>query len=174
MKEMKYIVEISRRRFEVILPAHGSSGVAQVNGKDVEYDLLTGSAGNQSSLIVAGRSLCLETEKSASGITIRLGGASFDSTVTDERHAAILRLTGGSKPKVVDIGELRAPMPGLVIKIVVAEGDQVTKGQGVAVIEAMKMENEIRAQSNGLVTRVHVKVGRAVEKGESLLTIKSA
>jgi biotin carboxyl carrier protein len=67
-----------------------------------------------------------------------------------------------------DVG---APMPGKVIKLLVKPGDAVTAGQGVAVVEAMKMENEVRAARAGTVQAVHVKEGQAVEGQEPLLTI---
>jgi biotin carboxyl carrier protein len=63
---------------------------------------------------------------------------------------------------------IRAPMPGLVLALEVAEGDTVVEGQGLLIIEAMKMENEIRAPAAGLVRRLAVAAGDAVER-EALL-----
>jgi biotin carboxyl carrier protein len=65
-----------------------------------------------------------------------------------------------------------SPMPGKVVKLLVKAGDAVTAGQGVAVVEAMKMENEIRAPRAGTVLGVHVKEGQAVEGQEGLVTIE--
>src|SRR6266853_1523136 len=70
-------------------------------------------------------------------------------------------------------GTVRAPMPGLVVRIEVAEGQQVDAGAGLVVVEAMKMENELRAPRPGTVQTVHVAVGQAVEKGASLVTLAS-
>jgi len=62
-------------------------------------------------------------------------------------------------------------MPGKLVRLIVAEGDSVKEGQGVAVVEAMKMQNELTAPKSGTVERVSVVEGQAVNAGESLLTI---
>ncbi len=64
-----------------------------------------------------------------------------------------------------------APMPGLIVRISVAVGDKVEAGQGVVVMEAMKMENELRATASGTVRRVEVAPGTAVEKGALLVAL---
>jgi pyruvate carboxylase subunit B len=63
-------------------------------------------------------------------------------------------------------------MPGLVIKVEVDPGAEVERGQGLIVIEAMKMENELRASSAGRVSDIRVTAGQAVDKGEPLLVIE--
>ncbi len=68
--------------------------------------------------------------------------------------------------------EIRAHMPGKVIKILVAKGDRVTAGQGVLTIEAMKMQNEMKAPKEGLVTRLHAEEGATVAAGETLMVIE--
>jgi len=64
-----------------------------------------------------------------------------------------------------------APMPGKVIRILVQEGDQVETGQGLLVVEAMKMQNEIRSPKGGTVERLHVKEGQPVNAGEVLCIV---
>lgn len=66
---------------------------------------------------------------------------------------------------------LKAPMPGLVVRINVAVGDQVQGGQGLIVMEAMKMENELRASASGVVVAIHASAGTAVEKGALLVEL---
>ncbi len=67
-----------------------------------------------------------------------------------------------------------AYMPGRVTSVLVAEGDAVTAGQGVVVLEAMKMENEIQAERDGVVSRIHVEAGQAVEGGDPLFELEAA
>jgi biotin carboxyl carrier protein len=67
---------------------------------------------------------------------------------------------------------LIAPMPGLVVRVNVTEGDEVAAGQGLVVMEAMKMENELRAPAAGRVSRVHATAGTAVEKGTVLVELE--
>jgi biotin carboxyl carrier protein len=64
-------------------------------------------------------------------------------------------------------------MPGLIVRVNVQEGDRVRAGQGLVVMEAMKMENELRASADGIVRRVIVIPGSAVEKGAQLLEMES-
>ena len=67
--------------------------------------------------------------------------------------------------------EIRAPMPGLVLRVLVAPGDTVEAGQGVAVLEAMKMENELKAPADGTVEAVHAEPGAAVGKNDLLIQL---
>jgi biotin carboxyl carrier protein len=64
--------------------------------------------------------------------------------------------------------QITAPMPGKIVKVLVKEGEQVKAGQGLLVVEAMKMQNEIGSTKNGTVERIHVKEGQAVNSGEIL------
>jgi biotin carboxyl carrier protein len=67
--------------------------------------------------------------------------------------------------------EIRSPMPGKIVKLLVSVGDVVAAGQGVVVFEAMKMQNELRSPRDGLVEEVDVRAGQAVEARERLLRI---
>lgn len=67
---------------------------------------------------------------------------------------------------------VRAIMPGRVVKVLVAEGDEVRKGQGLLILEAMKMENEIVAPRDGRVASLPVEAGKAVENGDDLVVIE--
>jgi biotin carboxyl carrier protein len=68
--------------------------------------------------------------------------------------------------------EIHAPMPALVVKVEVSVGDSVTEGQGLIVLEAMKMENVLKAHQSGTVKAVMVEKGKAVEKGELLILLE--
>jgi biotin carboxyl carrier protein len=67
---------------------------------------------------------------------------------------------------------VKSPMPGKVVRLLVKSGDEIKTGQGVAVVEAMKMENELRAPRGGTVQEVRVREGQAVEAGETLVSIE--
>lgn len=99
-------------------------------------------------------------------------GERVEVEVQDDRSKQIEALTGqGKKPAAG--GVVRAPMPGLVVRVEVSEGEVVEVGAGLVVVEAMKMENELRSTVKGVVERVHVKAGDRVEKGAELVTVKS-
>lgn len=89
----------------------------------------------------------------------------------DERTRAIRALSGASG-RAARPTHLMAPMPGLIVRVNVKEGDAVRPGQGLVVMEAMKMENELRAAGAGTVRRVLVSPGSAVEKGVMLLEME--
>jgi biotin carboxyl carrier protein len=98
-------------------------------------------------------------------------GERVEVEVQDDRSKQIEALTGqGRKPAVG--GVVRAPMPGLVVRVEVSEGQAVEVGEGLVVVEAMKMENELRASHKAIVEQIHVKAGDRVEKGAHLVTLK--
>lgn len=66
---------------------------------------------------------------------------------------------------------IKSPLPGIVVEVCVQEGQAVKSGQKVAVLEAMKMENEIQAESDGVVSKVHVKPGDTVQEGADIVTL---
>lgn len=99
---------------------------------------------------------------------VALEGRRLTVEALDARARAIRELAGAGT-RVAGPAHLVAPMPGLIVRVNVSEGDRVQPGQGLVVMEAMKMENELRAASAGVVKRVAVSQGSAVEKGAILL-----
>jgi len=162
---MRYFVTVHGQTFEVDL----AQGV-KVNGETVEAELSSVPGSPVRRLAVRGRSHALHIGKGEGqgNWDIHLDGERFAVTVVDERTQAIRAMTGANTgpqgPKPV-----RAPMPGLVVRLAVAEGESVSAGQGVVIIEAMKMENELKADAAGVVARVAVAAGQAVEKGAIMI-----
>jgi biotin carboxyl carrier protein len=97
-------------------------------------------------------------------------GERIEVEAVDERTREIQALTGRKAAGPMG-GVVRAPMPGLVVRVEVTEGQLVAAGAPLVVVEAMKMENELRAARPGRVTKVHVRAGTAVEKGAALVTL---
>ena len=97
-------------------------------------------------------------------------GDRWEAEVVDERTRHIRSLTGAGQVRTGG-GVLKAPMPGLVVRVLVDAGQRVQEGQGMVVLEAMKMENELKAQSAGVVQGVLVTPGQAVEKGQGLVEL---
>jgi len=106
------------------------------------------------------------------GWRLSLWGERFDVDVVDERQHAIRAALGRSGPSHTG-GTIRAPMPGLVVRVLVEEGQVVPAGAGVVVVEAMKMENELTAGVAGTVKRIHAIPGAAVDKGQALIEIEA-
>ncbi len=99
-------------------------------------------------------------------------GWQFAAEALDERTRAIRDLAAQSAT-ASGPAPLVAPMPGLVVRVLVEPGAEVAAGQGLVVIEAMKMENELRAASAGRVTAVRAEAGTAVNKGAVLVELEA-
>ena len=101
------------------------------------------------------------------------GGTVREIEAVDERTRHIRSLAGSGSAELSG-GVVKAPMPGLVVRVMVAVGEAVTAGQGLVVLEAMKMENELKAPAAGVVQVVRATPGAAVEKGSVLVEIGAA
>lgn len=104
-------------------------------------------------------------------VRVQLDGRTADVQVVDERTRVIREMSGASA-SAAQAASVRAPMPGLVIKVEVEEGQTIKRGQGVAIVEAMKMENELSAESDARVVRILVAPGETVEKGQILVELE--
>jgi len=138
-----------------------------VRGRRVEVDVVT--IGQELSLCIDGQVVDLVTEGELPDLgAVAFGHRSYVRVVSDRLRAALLARGsgGGASEKVV-----KSPMPGRVVKIMVAEGDEVVAGQGLIIVEAMKMENELKAKAAGTVATVHVKALDTVENGAKLITL---
>jgi biotin carboxyl carrier protein len=103
--------------------------------------------------------------------TLWVDGYRFESEALDERTRAIRDLSAASAAPAGP-APILAPMPGMIVRVSVKAGDRVEAGQGVVVMEAMKMENELRATVSGIVKSVEVSAGTAVEKGALLVALE--
>ena len=183
---MKYIVEVSGERVVVDVAAGSVAIVPDASGADAGDGgmpegavadpvaaSLTEVAGTPVRLVRIGDTVhrvIARPAGSRGAYSLWVDGWRYDVEALDERRRAIRDLTaaaaGASGP-----APLVAPMPGLVVRVNVAEGDTVAAGQGLVVMEAMKMENELRAPAAGTVTRVLATPGSAVEKGAVLVEL---
>ncbi|GAC1393451.1 MAG: acetyl-CoA carboxylase biotin carboxyl carrier protein subunit [Polyangiales bacterium] len=165
---MRYFVTIDGRERVVevnVLPT-GAVAVA-MDGTPVDTDVVALDDGGLS-VRVDGRVLDLTIEGEPPEVGVVASGHRAYVRVESERlraAAAVKRRDGGASEKV-----LLAPMPGRVAKVLVAVGDEVAAGQGVMVVEAMKMENELRAKGAAKVAEIHVKPGDTIESGAKLVT----
>lgn len=166
---MKYFVELGGRTYEVEIEPDG----LRVNGEPVAADLDSHKGSRLWHLVADGRSHTLQARRrdGRGEWEIELGGRRHQVTALDERRRAIRKLAGAATAAHGPIA-MKAPMPGLVIAVEAAVDDVVSAGQGIVVIEAMKMENELKAPAAGRVVDVKVSAGEPVEKDETLLVIE--
>jgi biotin carboxyl carrier protein len=120
-----------------------------------------------SSLIVDGRSFEVGLSPCAGGYTVQLSRRAFQIALAEGSTGPAGGRAAASGP-----ARLSAPMPGRIVRVLVVPGQEVTAGQGVVVMEAMKMENELRSPRTGRVRELAVSEGQAVESGTLLLVVE--
>ena len=141
--------------------------IAMIDGRRVEADAVKISAGVYCFLL-DGRSLEIRIEALHDGILAHAAGREYRAEIIDPRswrrsHSKKLDLAGRQK--------ICAPMAGKIVRVLVAQGKQVESGQGLLVVEAMKMQNEIRSPKTGTVERLLATEGQAVNAGEILVVV---
>jgi len=162
---MKYFVELGGRH--VAVDVDGDRVVVDGNVFQASFEVLPGTPLRV--LIVDGRPRTLVVRSGGRGRwAIGAGGEWRELEVVDERTRYI-RSLAAAEAKPAGAHVLKAPMPGLVVRVEVDQGQAVATGGGVLVLEAMKMENELRASAGGTVRAVRVQPGQAVEKGQVLV-----
>ena len=171
----RYVATVGERSIEVTVePAPGDlEGVFRVtvDGRSrlVDARRVEGSAWSLATPD-GGPTRLVDIDGNGPDYVVGIDGRSVPLKLVEGRRAA---LTGvAARPQRSGPQPVRAPMPGKVVKVLAQPGEQVKSGQGVVVIEAMKMENELRAPRDGKVVEVTVKEGQAVEAGQVLASIE--
>jgi pyruvate carboxylase subunit B len=165
---MRYFVTVGDRVVEVDLTGHDPV----VDGTPVRAHMAVLPGTPVRSLEVDGRSHTLSARPGdrKGRWQIALGRERFTVDAVDERTRAIREMTGGDDAEAEKV--VAAPMPGLVLKVEVEVGQAVKAGQGVVIVEAMKMENELKAPTDGVVARVLVQERQTVDKGATLIVLE--
>lgn len=165
---MKYITTVDGKEFEVEIvdDKHIRIGERLLT---VDFESVSGQP--VFSVIIDGKSYESFISESDEGWQVLMRGKQYQITVEDEREKRLRAAAGGG---VAEGGEfnLKAPMPGLVVAIPVAEGQEIKKGQVLIILESMKMQNELKSPKDGIVERIRVKAGESVEQKQALLSVK--
>ena len=159
---MKYVVNVNGEQLEVLLDA----GAAEVAGSRAPARIVD-LEGTPDKLVTIGNEvhrIVVRRGDARGRYILSIDGHRHEVEALDERTHAIRALSAASATPSGP-APLKAPMPGLVVRVSVAVGDIVSAGQGLVAIEAMKMENELRCVAGGRVKAVHAVIGQAVEKG---------
>ena len=164
---MIYHVSIGGRSYQVVVDGER----VLVDGREVRASIQTVPGTPVRHLVFDDRSASFAVIPDGQGRwTLLDQGEAVEVEVLDERTRHIRNLVGAGKSQARG-GTMKAPMPGLVVRVLVEPGQVVTTGMGLVVLEAMKMENELKAAAAGVVEAVAVKPGQAVEKGQVLVTL---
>lgn len=162
---MEYFVHIEGERIRVEL----TDGRLAVEGEPLELELAPATGSPLRSIRAGDRSLRVLPKRNGRGDwSVEIEGVRYRAEVLDRGQEAI-REARKAAGALAGPAPLKAPMPGLVVRVEVEEGQEVEPGQGLVIVEAMKMENELRAEAPARVRAVHVTAGAAVEKDQVLV-----
>ncbi|MFQ5571145.1 MAG: biotin/lipoyl-containing protein [Rhodothermales bacterium] len=159
---------VGERTYDVVF----RKGHLLVDEEPVAYTFDAVSEGYYS-LLIEGQSLPVVIESVSDGmLRVTMNGRQVNVRLKDEKALLLERFGLNETANAAELA-VHAPMPGLVLSVMVEPGQQVQEGDGLVVLEAMKMENELRAQADGIVKALHVSPGDAVGKNALLLEFES-
>ena len=169
MKVELQLTGASGKRMHVVeLERKGDLCGVSLDGQALDADAVQ-IAPNAVSVMIGGQSFEIHVSRSADGtLNLQCGPHEFSAEIIDPRAWR------GRKHGAVEVEgrqEILAPMPGKVVRLLAAVGDAVEAGQGLLVVEAMKMQNEIRSPKSGKVERLLVKEGQSVNAGQALCVV---
>ena len=167
---MKLQAEVGSENSDIEIHRDGRRLIAKVG--DREYDLEVSEPEPDTYLLKHGgrifEAMVLDSSESSGTLTISVAGKQTDVRLWDPK-----RLRGSSSDSSALDGpaEIRSAMPGKIVRVLVETGDYVKKGQGVIVVEAMKMQNELKSPKDGQVREIRVGLEDTVSSGDVLVTI---
>lgn len=168
---MRLNAEVEGERFSIEVRREGERVFADVDGR--RYELEARAVGSGEYLLVhEGRVYDCRVDgaggtRGASEVTVR--GRAYGVNLTDPKH---LRGAGGTHGSDGGRAQITAPMPGKVVRVLVEVGQQIEAGQGVVVVEAMKMQNEMKSPKSGIIAELHAETGATVNAGDVLVIIE--
>ena len=165
---MKLEAEINGEKHEVEVVRDGRSVTATVDGR--RYDLDVSEPEKEVLLIKNANKISqvFVSPKAGSEFSVTIHGQALDVEIIDPKR---LRGAGNDTEHGDGLAEIKTAMPGKVVRILVESGDEVTKGDGIIVVEAMKMQNELKSPKDGVVKEIRSAEGDTVNVGEVLVVI---
>ena len=164
---MKLQIALSGKTHEVELAQAGERMRCTIDGAPLEADAVEIAPGIYS-ILIEGESLEARVEPDGSALRITVGDHEWQAEIRDPRE---WRRNRSGAADAEGRQQVLAPMPGKIVRVLIAAGDSVETKQGLFVVEAMKMQNEIRSPKSGTVERLLVKEGQTVNAGDVLAVI---
>jgi biotin carboxyl carrier protein len=159
---------VDGRTMRVEVRQSGGRYFVSLDGRPLEVDVHEAGRREFLSLLMEGRSFEAGLEKRPGGYRVVLADDVLDVELADAARGASV---AAHKP-TSGVARLTAPMPGKIVRVLVSPGQAVEAGEGLVVMEAMKMENELRSPRAGAVKDVRVREGQAVEMGALLVLVE--
>ena len=167
---MKYFVTVDGQEHELELVERLGRLEVTYDGEPIEVDYNEVDRLGQLALFLGDRSYGVSIEGDESEAVVTVAGEVYLVEIEDERERAA---HAAERAGAAGGGIVKSVMPGIVVEVLVSEGETVEKGAPLLILEAMKMQNEIPAPASGRVDRIHVSQGQAVGSGEKLVAIVS-
>jgi biotin carboxyl carrier protein len=164
---MKIDVTLQGRRHIVELTHSVERPQWKIDGREVEADALEISRGRYS-VIVDGSSFEVQVEESSTGLRIVADGYEYSASIENPRE---LKKNRAGAAEAQGRQNILAPMAGKIVRTLVQVGDQVQTGQGLVIVEAMKMQNEVRSPKSGTVERLGVVEGQTINPGDVVAVV---
>ena len=167
---MKLKATVGERDCDITIENVGGKAIAVIDGVKAEVEVSKPEANVYLLKSQNGVFEVFVEENDATGeLNVTVGTDQFEVAIFDPK-----RLSGANRKRDSEDGvaEIRAAMPGKIVKVMVKAGDEVSEGDGVEVIEAMKMQNELKAPKNGIVREIEVGEEDRVNSGDLLLVIE--
>ncbi len=164
---MAYIVKIDEKEFKLEVVREGNRFNLLVNGRKMQAVIASPYSNNHIALIIDNKlyDIVFSAENQ-----ISVNQEEYTAEIYDEQVHRLIKTSpeAGRRHEVV----ITVPMPGLVVDVEVKEGESVKAGQGLAVVEAMKMQNEIKSPLDGIVKKIFIKKGQTVNSREKLIIVE--
>jgi len=164
---MKMEFELGGKSRTLQLERAGERWRCTLDGRAFEADAVEVAPGTYS-ILIEGASLEVRVEPRPPGLRVAVAGTEYAPAIRDPRRWHRHR---GAAAEAEGRQQVVAPMPGKVVRVLVKPGETVEAGQGIAVVEAMKMQNEVRAPKSGKIERLLVSENQAVSAGEVLAVV---
>ena len=165
---MKYLARVNDQDFQVTVE---DDGRVVVGDRALSVDLCSIDEGALFSLLIDHQSYELVVDEGQDGYRLLLWGETYEVAIEDVQARQVKTGKPLSPASSGDECVVRAPMPGLVVQVLVLAGQEVSAGQLLVVLESMKMENELLAPRQGIVTAIHVAAGDTPRLDEPLVTL---
>ncbi|MGA2902743.1 MAG: biotin/lipoyl-containing protein [Candidatus Korobacteraceae bacterium] len=166
---MTYDVIVDAKTHHVELTRGENTWLCNIDGQEIEVDAVL-TARDVLSVLLSGKAYEIKRERSLQGeLHMVIGSARYAVQVQDPRSLRSRRAVAGAE---LGPQKVKAPMPGKIVRILVNEKGEVKAGQGIIVMEAMKMQNEMKSPKDGTVKRILTAEGSTVNAGDTLAIIE--
>ncbi len=168
---MKLIAQLNNEKHEIVLKQNGVNVSAEIDGRhfeleahEVEPNVFLLKHDNQVYQIFVA-----PNEKPDEPFLVNFGNSDFEIKLSDPKR---MRHSAGASENADGAAEIKTAMPGKVVRILVEQGAEIRQGDGVIIVEAMKMQNEMKAPKDGTIKEIRVREGATVNAGDILAIIE--